>query len=395
MVPENAVGKRVRCPGCRGVFVVPKEEDVLDETFADMLRGEDEDDDDLPMPGETKPAAGSSSAKSGGVATAPAAGGESGKSAAESAPVAAAASTTGRTGSTQDAIRSHNLKLVVVDVSTAGVKLAFSAAWLGHLPFRASMPFHCVLCGEASAEKLIARPLAWLDKATGHFANVAEIEARYEYHVRAHQTPREVVQAMRPIDELPPPFLNTMPYYVCRSCAPQVMVNCQSVATEEGVACEVTIPNGDYALQWLGRVNGVCGDDYAALESVVLKMSESTWRDVPEETRKRLSAWFDFKAGEDFLAYFNDGDFPAADAGLAGLVVTDGRIVFCKYHHHGEIPLTSPGPLLGVKVDRFVEIKLVQNGKLKKTSVRLRSDDAAELGGLLKRLNTPLQMEVG
>lgn len=293
-----------------------------------------------------------------------------------------------------DIIKSEELLLYVTNISTNGIRIGFNSHWMRHLPFRASMPFECIACGESNSEKLLSRPLAWMDKAGGHFIDPSQLESKYEHPVPTHQTPREIVSGMRHIEELPPPFKDPMPYFVCNKCSKDIRIHCETLSTEKGIGCEIVIPNGQYALQWLGRVNGVCGEDYLTLEEVVVKMSESGWRELPENVRNRIAAWFDFKNGEQFIHYFKDCDFPKSDSGLGGIVLSDQRIVYCKYHSQGEVKLNATGYLQGIDNGRALDIKWIHDGKTRKTNVLLNREDAGVLRELLKQLESSLQLKM-
>jgi predicted Zn finger-like uncharacterized protein len=284
-------------------------------------------------------------------------------------------------------IHRDGIKLGVLAVMTAGVRLGFASTWMGRKAFRASMPFCCLNCQSTDTRNLLARPLAWLDKATGKFTSPAELEANYEIHVRHHQRVLDVLSDMRTIEELPMPFNEPLPYFVCTKCAASVHVHCETIATPEGVNCEVVIPSGKYALAWLGRVNGVCGDDYVRLEQEVSKLDDNSWKGIPEEVRKRLAAWFDFVGSERFIAYFADSDFTRKDHGLAGAVLTDHRLVHCKYHHHGAIPLSDGEPMSAVADGPFCDI--VHH---RKKLIRMRREDVQQMTRLLDELQQPLRL---
>ena len=63
---------------------------------------------------------------------------------------------------------------------------------------------------------------------------------------------------------------------------------------------------------------------------------------MPERLRQRLSSWFDWGSDENFLIYLPDSDFPRKDDGLAGLALTDKRLVFRKYQKQGVIQIAQP-----------------------------------------------------
>ncbi len=282
-------------------------------------------------------------------------------------------------------------KLYVADVGGFGVRFGFDSKLLSLPNFRASMPFKCMATGETDPSRLIAKPLVWQDKNTGKFFSAGEMETRYERKVKAGRTVREITDAMPTLDELPPPFNQPIPYYVVKDQAGKHTVHAESYAMTEGLRCEVVIPFAPYALEWMGRVNGVIGEDYTQLEAEVLKFQAKAWRAIPLQARHRIGIWFDFKGNEEFLGYFNDGDFAKADAGLAGLVITNRRLVWCKYHHHGEVSLDEPQQLLAQAGGAFYDLKLVKGATARKL-LHMRLADLKTLESLLKRVEAKIEL---
>ncbi len=284
----------------------------------------------------------------------------------------------------------NHIHLTVVDVTSAGVRFAFSSRLIDIPQFRASMPMCDVYTGDYSSDNLIARPLAWIDKASGKFTNPGELEARYEYTLKQHQTAREVIDSMRIMNELPSPFSQPMPYYVAGGSG-KAPIHCETYQTPKGIVCEVTIPSPAVALDWLGRVNGVCCQEYVELEQTAHKLEASAWRAIPEKVRKRLAAWFDFQGDESFLAYFNDGDFASSDSGLAGLVVTTDRLAYCKYHSGGSIQHNKSVTLVAVESGRFVTLVL-QGRSSNKRIMKLKTSDLDELVTLLDQVDSNIEL---
>ncbi|MAE61267.1 MAG: hypothetical protein CMJ49_07905 [Planctomycetaceae bacterium] len=433
-VPVDAQGKMARCPACDHKFAVPKPDSMLEDTVVawmdlDLEQAVDAAEDDIPdQPkrhsfGRNAKPRDTAAASKGAAPAAPTKPSDD-RAETETAPnrvwvprrrvappeepLPAEPKTdtvkpSRRRGSyvapdaQKKSARKDQPVLSVLEVSTGGVRLGFDARWLSNAGFRASLPFRCVQTGATfgqgleESDDLVARPLAWVDKATGHFTDPRELENRYEVHVKDHRSVREVLKHMRPLEELPPPFNNPMPYFVSSRGTGDFTILCQTVASQSGVQCEVLIPQGPYALEWLGRVNGVCSDDYAQLESQVIKIEAESWREVPERVRSRLAVWFTMQLSERFLAYFNDADFSNSDAGLAGVALTDQRLVWCRYHHKGQIPLDAEGQLICIEAGPSVELHHRQDANIRRT-VNLRQEDASDLADILAELQSPLQV---
>ncbi|MBI1367631.1 MAG: hypothetical protein GC162_03140 [Planctomycetes bacterium] len=286
---------------------------------------------------------------------------------------------------------SSRATLCVRSVNTAGVKLTFSAKMLKNDVFRASMPLRCLSCGTEDRDKLTARPIVWIDRSMNHVPPVGEIEQTHKLHVRDRGNATEVMALMLPIDELSPPFNLPMPYFVCTDCAAHVHVHGAVHTTPTGVDCEVMIPSSAYALRWIERVNGFMDGSAASLRAAVQKLDTPGWRAVPQNVRERLAAWFSFADQEQFLAYLPDSEFTARDAGYAGIIVTNQRLVYHKYSHSGALPLDAPGELQLACDGVFCDVTYT-GGRVPKTLVRLRAPCAGELAQTLAQLKCPLQV---
>jgi Zn-finger nucleic acid-binding protein len=441
-VAAQAAGRMGRCPICRGTFRVPDENQLLDEvvgTWLDATVQENLREEERESPSAVQSAAGSAApaqqSSKPPLAPPPHRTAQPAAAAAESVtdhsaaphepslklrvPSARAsvphgvtdpnglapASSNGAAGSNgsngtsaatphrRDAVNImvEDPRLHVEEVSAAGVTIAFHSSLLMRIAFRASMPFCCMQCGQRDSRLLIARPLSWIDRAHGVTTNPAEIETLLSIHVRAMQTPREVLSHMPLLEHLNSPFNEPIPYFACQQCAPHMSISCQTYMTPAGIQCQVIIPAGRYALEWLGRVNGVIGDDYASLESQVHHFDSDEWRSVPAQVRQRLSGWFDFEGGEQFLAYFSDSDFPKKDAGLAGIVLTTHRIVYCKFNHKGALSLTGDGELVVITDGPFCNLSY-RVDRAARRMVRLRIEDTQRLLDMLAEMNSTLHV---
>jgi hypothetical protein len=127
------------------------------------------------------------------------------------------------------------------------------------------------------------------------------------------------------------PFGLQMPYYVCKGeCEKEIELRTRVIGTEYGVGCQVHIPTGPYVLDWIERVNGICSKVYRDVSRLVHKRQSNEWEALPEKVRGRLTSWLDWGDDERFLIYLPDSDFARKDDGLAGLALTDTRLVFPK-----------------------------------------------------------------
>lgn len=269
--------------------------------------------------------------------------------------------------------------LVVLKCGSAGVRFAFDAKWLAHEGFRASMPIRCVYSGSAERAKLFARPFVFADRSRGTKSNPADIGAPHDIRSLGDADPRQLMQMMGTIEGMPNPFLYCMPYYISTRYANK-LVHCMTRdRTSGGITAEIVIPDAVCALEWLARVNGVCGPEYELLERDTSLLHGDKFQELSDVCRGRIQSWCKLRPHEVFQAYFNDADFGRLDEGLAGVIVTDLRVVYCKYHHRGQVRLDNDEALIVAKPEgRHVNISL-QLGSDRARMCKLRKDDIAQL----------------
>lgn len=271
--------------------------------------------------------------------------------------------------------------LVVRKVSQQGVTLQFDSIWLQHDGFRLSMPVQCAFCGHFQRQDLSARPLVFPDRAYDQTRTPQAIEQGHIQSMRLSH-PEGLLTAMGNLSAMRRGFESPLPYYSCLKHMGS-WVRCQSEdRAEGGVTCEVIIPHGPTALRWLERVNGVCGPETALLERDLGAMSSDAWQSLTESCRQRLAVWCVMEPGEHFQHYFLDADLARTDAGLAGLVISDQRLIYHKYHQHGQIRLDDDATLLVQRDDRLATLYLDAGSKRVKVATLQTKDVAALIEAL-------------
>ncbi|BAM03270.1 hypothetical protein [Phycisphaera mikurensis] len=393
-VPGEAAGKRAKCNACEARFVVPSAEEMLESTVSSLAEEELQD----RRRGRAAAAAqrGSPAAAApGGVAAAarpapPAPADRSGVEAAAGGtlvgvpavepepsssstgdPLAGAPLTIDSFGGSavgipaigdgeaepeeadapvaysQDVAPSgRRPHLVVRRVSVDGVTLGFASEWLANDRFRGSMPVRGVFGGQRERARLKARPMVFIDKVKDPSLQCRLIEIRHECESPGEGEEGRVLllKKMGRIAGMRSPFDLPMPYYVDKGEeAPALdcrVLESSSIAST--AICEVTIPHGAVAADWMASVNGVCCEELGMLRREVERMGASAWSRLPRDVRQRLEPWCRFKPRERFLGYFNDPDFTRAERGLAGVVLTDARLIYHRFRRLRDVPLHKP-----------------------------------------------------
>lgn len=268
--------------------------------------------------------------------------------------------------------------LIVVRCDQGGVCLGFDSTCLENIGFRMSMPVRCAFSGDMERRKLFARPLAFIDRSAARIRSTQEIDSKYTTTILSGQSTRELLDVIGNIDALPKPFSFCVPYYGSNEFSHSSLKCWTETRPDGGFTCFVIIPNGPTALHWLLNVNGACGIEFAKLEQDIALLDNEAWRLLGDECRRRLAVWCPFDPMEHFQLYLSDGDFGTRDKGLAGLVVTDQRLVYCKYHHRGAISLAEPATLLIRDEADFAQLA-IESGHGKTKLVKLHLHDVPKL----------------
>ncbi len=413
-VPSSAAGRKARCPQCGERFTVPAMQELLEETITGWIV-QDVDEvisnrtqeklEELRPQNEAerravtrKRAAAAALTRAGGssaTATAPP-GRHRRPEPPPSRPAHASHETmvaekveTPTTGyPTNLKINDPIPHLVVHKVSPGGVRFAFDSVWLEHEGFRASMPVRCVFSGNADRSRLLARAMIFTDRSTAENPSDKMITATHEVRNIGDRETRQIMAAMDTIQSMPGAFALPVPYYLHEKYAAHVLQCRTHTRSSGGITCDVLIPDAVCALEWLARVNGICGKEYELLQRDVSMLHGDAWRDLPETTRQRLAQWCRLRPHEVFEEYFPDADLARADDGLAGVVLTDKRLVFCKYHHRGQVRLDADDATILVREEAGTAHLTLVVGKDRSRMVKLRPDDVARLEELLRSSST-------
>ncbi len=423
LVPETAAGRKARCTKCETRFVIPSAEEMLEMTVSHMVldeldsrrhENEYEDKETETAARVSKPAPpeesddGFSGGTIVGVPVTPEASDDSaagllsideihqqtsGDDGFDSAILKAVSDP----GSSPDDYPQELTPteprpyLVIRDVSVNGVRIAFDPGWLRNEVFRCSFPMRCAASGEGPNKKLSARPMIFVNRTTTGEDQARSLELKYETDDIGKRTPRELVREIGRMNDLTPPFDNPMLYYVVAG-RPLESMPCRVSTDGSREACEVTVPSGQVAVQWVERVNGRCGPEYAKLRTDVAHLSSDAWTQLPEKVRTRLEPWTKFQRGEKFLLYLNDPDFTNSDAGLAGIVITDQRLIYHKYRRLRSISLNQ-NAVLHVRPDgRVVRLTLENAGRMARAG-KIHRDDMNRVVDVLS--NSRLRLMVG
>jgi hypothetical protein len=250
-------------------------------------------------------------------------------------------------------------------VDDMGAFFLFEPALLLNEQFRLSFPQHCVACG--ASHKLQVHRVVWS----------AMLPGRGQFGVRTSFTPAvfeldkmrvkngpEFLSIIGPIENMPEPYCLPMPYYVCGSCS-AVGAIVTDVRTTTGSAqpeCELGICSLNIAEDF-ARITS--GQDCAAIRHIRQAVSDrggDPWRSLPLAMQSRIRKWFRADKGERFVAFIADDEFAKTEAGMAGVVITDRRLISHKFASQVDMPLNHQMTISAKAKGAMSEVHIISSG---------------------------------
>ena len=285
-------------------------------------------------------------------------------------------------------------ELLVLNCTQEGVKFAFDSIWMEHPGFRVSFPQRCAFTGQVLTDEYVVRPLVFADRSQARIRSARDVEVKHEQFVKGTRSRNEVVNLMGKLEWLPQPFNLPLPYYVVNRSILRAL-ECTTVSRREdgGITCEVTIPDGQAALEWLLRVNGATGLEYSLLEEAVGRLWSDAWKLLADKTRERLTVWCAFEPMESFKLFVSDAEFSKKDLGLGGIVITDRRLIYCKYKVRGDARFSSGG-IVQLVTEGDYAIVTLKTPEHNKKIVKVMLDDLPAIMKVFKNTGA-LKLQIG
>lgn len=240
----------------------------------------------------------------------------------------------------------------------------FPAHRLNDAHLRCSFPHRCVQC--LNPKDLSMHYVIWGDKLPRHDAlRLQENEMRSLRSLDKLMTadPQGWFDALEPIAFLPKPFSYPLPYFVCHECGAIGEVIGRVVDDDDAQRCQLRIANLTIALDFFRNNGGKGQPGYQRLLVARRQAKGKQWENLPFAVRERLSQWFTRQADEKFLGFYADDDFSRADAGLAGLVLTDRRLIFKKYGGCLEYSVERGGQIHVHASPKRATLEIIQPGR--------------------------------
>jgi hypothetical protein len=232
--------------------------------------------------------------------------------------------------------------LRILRLGRGGVVFEFPARRLMETHFRSALPRRCARC--RSKNHLRAHPIIFekILRVGGPAAERSRQLAE-QADVRLQQVRKlpaeELLDRLPRIPDAPPPGDLPMPFWLCDLCSPRETVAGQICTDSSGEnLARLYIRNLLIAQGFLSAAGPVATGDEDRLKRYVAKRKENPWDSMPETVQQRIETWFHPGDGERFMAYIPDHHRTRTEDGLAGLLVSDRRLIFHTALTHREVP---------------------------------------------------------
>jgi len=229
-------------------------------------------------------------------------------------------------------------------VDEMGAFFLFSAELLYDEVFRSSFPQRCTVCG--GRRHLSVHLVLWSSMLPerGQFGlRTSYSPTVYELDKLGGIEGRDLLGLLNPIENLPEPYCLPFPYYVCQSCSAvgAVVTDVRLSADQTRHVCELGISSLKRAEEFLVAIGGQGTQAQRRIRRALQESEGDAWRAIPLAVRTRIKQWYEQQPNERFVAYIPDEDFAKTEAGMAGIVLTNNRLLYRKLSARVEIPLTQ------------------------------------------------------
>ncbi len=278
-----------------------------------------------------------------------------------------------------------NLPVRLDHVDEMGAFFRFDPQLLYNEDFRSSFPQQCLICG--AKRPLSVHVVFWSSKLpTSQSKASASHQGLQVYTLRkvSDLSGKDLLSVIDPIGYLPEPFNLPFPYYVCSSCSNVGAIITDVHHSGGKEVCELgisSLPQAEFFTL------AVCGRGSEAHEKVRQALKDGygrPWQQLPLTVRIRINRWFKAEEGERFLCYIPDAEFAKAEAGLAGVVLTDIRLVFHKSLGQLELARSEQIELETVDTENGVNLAIIAPSG-KRVILKTNQTHATQLQQLMLR----------
>jgi hypothetical protein len=237
--------------------------------------------------------------------------------------------------------RRSGRRLRLVSLGRRGALFEFPAGYLRETAFRCSMPRVCAHC--LGRVRLSAHLIIFAPQLRDSISLEAEHRAGQLSipQTQLRDLHGEALLARLPrVPNVPSPADLPMPYWLCELCSGAGEISGQiQVDPDTGRGfCRLAVRNLQLAAAFFAAAGGEGTHDHVRLREFLRRLQEDRWEALPSAVRHRIEQWFRPGRQERFLAYVPDRHFSRSEDGMAGVVVSDRRLVYHRPPMHRELP---------------------------------------------------------
>ncbi len=240
--------------------------------------------------------------------------------------------------------RSEDDRVHVLRVDSDGVLFEFSASRLRKMSFRSAIPRRCLRCG--ARRHLQAHVVIFAPELTDSIS-LQEEHLAGELVVNDEELssldPFDLLQRLPRVPSAPAPADEPMPFYVCDMCGPNGLISGRIRPHEQADGtCQLWFAKPRRAEEFLIAADGPQTPELPKIQEEILRSRERPWDRLASVVQHRLEQWYRRVDGEAFVAYVADRSRSRTEDGMAGIVVTDRRMICHSQRRHFEAKPDEP-----------------------------------------------------
>ncbi len=229
------------------------------------------------------------------------------------------------------------------EITDEGVTLAFSASLLENDTVRAAMPRSCLRCGATTflATHVVGFCEEFRDATNVEKSGGIILPALRDPEIK-NSAPAEILSKFNPVAGVPEPLNRVIPFWVCDLCEPGGLVFTQVIDGTDGAdgLCLIRFAHLSRAMAFVSGLGGGKTAVVTGIRNALQENPETPWTRLHKETRARIQEWFVPLNKEVFVLFVPDRNYPRADNGRAGIVITSRRLL---YRDHDSLYELSKG----------------------------------------------------
>ncbi|MCD6304302.1 MAG: hypothetical protein J7M21_05000 [Planctomycetes bacterium] len=154
-------------------------------------------------------------------------------------------------------------------------------------------------------------------------------------------TDQQILERLQRVPGVPHPVDMPMPYWTCDMCSGVGTVAGEFLpGGKDGRGrCRLAVGNLRHALEFARSIGAEGSEGFDMLKERVAQMAADPWHNVPQVVQQRIQQWYHPKADEQFIAYIPDRDHNRTEDGLAGVLISNYRVIYHTQRRHHEARL--------------------------------------------------------